>query len=117
MEAALRRRPTAPPSHPRATYSDASIRIDFARRQVTKGATPVPLTPTEYRLLVELTGNAGRVVTHRQLLQRVWGQEYDSVKSVEWHVGRLRRKLGVSAKTIGSIRGVGYRYDPFSFPI
>lgn len=117
VEAALRRRPTAPPSHLGATYSDAFIRIDFARRQVAKGATPVPLTATEYLLLVELTGNAGRVVTYRQLLRRVWGQEYDSVKSAEWHVGRLRRKLGASAKTIVSIRGVGYRYDPFNFPV
>jgi DNA-binding response OmpR family regulator len=116
VDAALRRKPAAPPSHPGATYSDAFLRIDFARRQATQGDTPVPLTATEYLLLAELTGNAGRVVTHRQLLQRVWGKEYDSVKSAEWHVGRLRRKLGVSAQTIVSIRGVGYRYDPFSFP-
>jgi len=52
------------------------LMIDFTRRRVLVGDDEVRLTATEYKLLYELATNAGRVLTHDQILQRVWGPEY-----------------------------------------
>src|SRR5215469_8321191 len=52
--------------------------VDFARRAVSSGGKDVHLTPTEYDLLCELSRNAGKVLTHRELLQRVWGPDYSA---------------------------------------
>ena len=49
--------------------------VDFAQRRATLGGQPLDLVSLEYRLLEELAGNAGRVLTHEQLLERVWGKE------------------------------------------
>ena len=69
--------------------------IDYAQRRVSLAGSPVALTVIEYRMLVELSANAGRALTHEHLLQRVWGPDkgLDSgpVRNI---VRRLRRKLG-----------------------
>ena len=76
--------------------------------------SPVQLTATEYKVLFELSVNAGRVLTHEQLLQRVWGEEYsgDEGHFVRVVITRLRQKLGDDAKDskyVFTERGVGYR--------
>ena len=99
----------------------------FAGRQPGPSATPlkgqavgggdggraVPLTNIEYRLLSELSVNAGRVLTHDQLLQRVWGPEHSGQPgAVRTFVKNLRRKLGDDADTptyIFTEPRVGYR--------
>ena len=73
------------------------------------------LTPTEFRLLVELVSNRARVLTREVLLERVWGYDYlgDS-RLVDMAVKRLRDKLGEPAHPpayITTIRGVGYRFE------
>ena len=76
----------------------------------------VPLTSTEYKLLEELVMHAGQVLSHRQLLERVWGPGYSS----EFHylkvfVARLRQKLGDSSEQPRFIQtdwGTGYRFVP-----
>ena len=55
-----------------------SLRIDFARRQVTLQSEELSLTPIEYKLLSVLVQNAGKVLTHRQLLRQVWGVSYET---------------------------------------
>lgn len=89
------------------------LRIDLAAHRVTKDGTPVPLTPTEFRLLVTLAQRAGGVATHRQLLQEVWGEEFvDCIHYLRLYVSYLRRKLEKDPKRprcIVSERGVGYR--------
>ena len=66
-----------PPRGDRAGLSrPASSKVDLARRQVCRGGEEAHLTPTEYKLLAALVQHAGRVVTHRQLLQEVWGANY-----------------------------------------
>ena len=79
------------PGDPRA-FGD--LVIDYARRQVTVAGEPVELTPLEYRLLAELSANADRVMTHEQLLRRVWGQDNSGGSGpVRTYVKRLRQKL------------------------
>jgi two-component system KDP operon response regulator KdpE len=90
------------------------LRIDFAQRSVTVNGQPVPLTPTEYNLLFQLATNAGHVMTHRDLLKRVWGDEYrEEVHYLKVYVGRLRTKLErdpAKPELILTARGVGYQF-------
>lgn len=68
--------------------------VDFAHRVVYSSGREVHLTPTEYDLLCELTRNAGKVLTHRELLQRVWGPDYSGENTyLRTFIRHLRRKL------------------------
>ncbi|MBI4329533.1 MAG: response regulator transcription factor [Chloroflexi bacterium] len=90
------------------------LTIDFAARRVTRGGQEVRLTPTEYNLLTHLARNAGKVLTHRAILQTVWGQEYGEESDYLWaYIRRLRRKLGDDSEHPRYIRtepGVGYLF-------
>jgi len=90
------------------------LRIDFAQRRVTLRGQHVALTPTEYNLLFQLVTNPGRVMTHRELLKTVWGDEYrEEVHYLKVYVGRLRTKLERDPgkpEFILTARGVGYRF-------
>ena len=76
-------------------YVRGDLTIDYPQRRVTMAGRPVALTAIEYRMLVELSVNAGRALTHERLLQRVWGpdrgEDSGPVRNI---VKRLRRKLG-----------------------
>ena len=80
---------------------------------MTVGGCPVRLTATEYRLLQELSNNAGRVLTQERLLRRVWGPEYpDDPRLLYTYIRGLRRKLGDNARSptcIFTETRVGYR--------
>ena len=68
--------------------------IDYANRSVTLGGSPVQLTAIEYRMLVELSTNAGRVSTYDHLLQRVWGESSSSdLRPMRTALSSIRRKL------------------------
>ncbi|HET8840980.1 MAG TPA: response regulator, partial [Ktedonobacteraceae bacterium] len=68
--------------------------VDYAHRQVRTSGQEVHLTPTEYDLLCELTRNAGKVLTHKDLLQRVWGPDYSGENTyLRTFIRHLRRKL------------------------
>lgn len=89
------------------------LRVDLVKRQVFTGSSEVHLTPTEYRLLVVLVRNAGRVVTHRQLLKEVWGPSYvEQTQYLRVFMGQLRHKLErdpAQPKYLVNEPGVGYR--------
>jgi two-component system KDP operon response regulator KdpE len=89
------------------------IEIDLTRRVVTKAGGEVHLTPTEYDLLRVLAVNAGKVLTHRQLLERVWGAyAADNSQQLRVYINYLRRKLEddpASPRWIVTDPGVGYR--------
>jgi DNA-binding response OmpR family regulator len=89
-----------------------NLRIDFTRRMVTVSDQELTLTATEYNLLHCLASNAGRVLTHDQLLQRVWGEEYSGeTEIVRSMIRNLRAKLGDNARNprlILTHTGVGY---------
>lgn len=90
-----------------------ALRIDLARREVTKAGASVKLTPIEYRLLTYLAKNAGKVLTHRQLLKEVWGPAHgDDSHYLRVYMAQLRRKLEEDASNpqfLLTEPGVGYR--------
>ena len=96
---------------------DERLKIDFDRREVWLESKIVKLRPTEYRLLFHLVQNAGWVVSHDQLLAKVWGYEYrDEPHYVRLYINDLRQKLEKDAanpKYILTERGVGYRFIDF----
>ena len=110
IRAALRRRVPVEPSEP---YVLGDLTVDYAGRRVVLAGRPVQLTPTEYRMLAELSANAGRVLTYEHLLDRVWGERGDGqVSPIRTIVGKLRRKLGDDANNATYIftePRVGYR--------
>jgi len=83
------------PSHREArTFRFGDVEIDVDARIVRKGQAEAHLSPTEYRLLAFLVSNAGKVLTHRQILQHVWGPGYlDRDHYVRIHMSHLRQKL------------------------
>jgi two-component system KDP operon response regulator KdpE len=88
------------------------VRIDFDTGQVTVEGRPVRLTPTEHRLLEVLAANAGRLCTHRFLLERVWGPGYgDESQYLRVYIANLRRKLDDSPapRLLLTEPGMGYR--------
>jgi two-component system, OmpR family, KDP operon response regulator KdpE len=90
-----------------------SLRVDWARRQVSMGDSAVVLTPTEYDLLRALAQHAGKVLTHRQLLREVWGSAYEpETHLLQVNVSNLRRKIEPDASRPTYVLtevGVGYR--------
>ncbi len=113
IQAALRRRTAPERVEPPEPYVRRDLAIDFARRRVTVAGEETQLTATEYDLLAELAVNAGRVVTHQELLQRVWGPTNPgSPHTIRTHLMRLRNKLGEAGDNptyIFSEPRVGYR--------
>jgi two-component system KDP operon response regulator KdpE len=93
VRAALRRADTAPRSSPVA-YRRGELEVDFAARRVRLGGADIPLTQKEYDVLAYLARNAGRVLTHRQILHAVWGGQYGEEADYVWtYVRRIRRKI------------------------
>jgi DNA-binding response OmpR family regulator len=85
------------------------LRIDSGRREVTVAGDEVQLAPKEFDLLWELLDHRGLVLTRDQLLERVWGYTFaGDTRTVDVHVGQLRRKLG-EACPIVTVWGVGYK--------
>ncbi|VBB07067.1 transcriptional regulatory protein c terminal [Lucifera butyrica] len=86
--------------------------IDLTKREVTLSGKEVKLTPTEYDLLKVLAQNAGKVLTHRQLLKLVWGVESDDNQYIRVYIGQLRRKIEenpAQPRYITTESGIGYR--------
>jgi len=117
IKAVLRRTETATSSSPGVIEVDDRLRLDFDRREIWVDGKLVSLRPTEYRLLYHLVQNAGWVVTHDQLLAKVWGYEYrDEPHYVRLYINYLRQKLEEdpsNPKYILTERGVGYRFIDF----
>ncbi len=96
-----------------AVYERHGLRIDLARRAVTMQETPVSLTRKEYELLRMLARNAGRVLTHQQLLRELWGPGFtNETHYLRIVVSALRQKLNddpADPRYIVTEQGVGYR--------
>jgi len=96
-----------------ATFAVGELRVDLARRQVCIAAQQVHLTPIEYKLLTTLVRYAGRVVTHRQLLQEGWGPGHTEASHyLRVYMGQLRHKLEADParpRYLVTEPGVGYR--------
>ena len=96
-----------------STFEVGTLRVDLGRRRVWLGETEVRLTPIEYRLLAVLVRHAGKVLTHRQLLQEVWGPgQVEQTHYLRIYMANLRRKLEADPARPRFLRtepGVGYR--------
>lgn len=97
------------------TFSDGFLTIDVAKRKVAIDGGKVKLTPIEFRLLALLLENAGRILTHQQLLEKVWGWEYvDDLDYVRIYISHLRRKIEPEPtlpRYIITEPGVGYYFS------
>jgi two-component system, OmpR family, response regulator MprA len=110
LRSVLRRRAPKP-----QTLREADIEVDTASRRVRRGHREIPLTSTEYRLLLQLMREAGSVIPKRELTERVWGYGFGgNVNVLEVYVGYLRDKLeaGGESRVIHTIRGQGYTLRP-----
>ncbi|MFO7166995.1 MAG: response regulator transcription factor [Chloroflexota bacterium] len=91
-----------------------NLSIDITRREVQRNGAPVSLTAREFDLLYTLAAMPGRVFTREQLLDRVWGRDFDGVdRVVDVHISLLRRKLEDDPGEpvlIQTVRGVGYKF-------
>jgi two-component system KDP operon response regulator KdpE len=96
-----------------STFELGDLRVDLSRRRVWLRDTEVRLTPIEYRLLAVLVRHAGKVLTHRQLLQEVWGPgQVEQTHYLRIYMANLRRKLEADPARPRFLRtepGVGYR--------
>jgi len=95
-------------------FAVGDLEIDVAARTATLAGEPLELTRKEFDLLAELARNAGRVVTREDLMSRVWDVNwFGSTKTLDVHIGALRRKLGddpAAPRHIETVRGVGFRF-------
>ncbi len=115
IQAVLRRVQQGAGSAAPAVVRCGELTIDFVRRRVQLRDETVKLTPTEFQLLQQLALNAGKVLSHTELLTTVWGPEYRDDRDYLWaYVRHLRRKLEAnpdSPKRILSEPGYGYVLD------
>ena len=108
----------------RARASESGVtRMRFAELEivpqegtVTRDGIPIHLTKTEFRLLVELAANAGRVFSREALLEKVWGHDYfGDGRLVDVHIRRLRTKVEADPaepRYVVTVRGLGYKLQP-----
>lgn len=119
IKAILRRAELLPPERALPDLVVGDLVFNFRDRQVTLHDEPVKLTPVEYRLLYHLVRNAGRLMPHEALLDRVWGAEYGhSPEHLKVFISRLRAKIEQPGgpHMIETVRGVGYMFlhtDPW----
>ncbi|HEY0275888.1 MAG TPA: response regulator transcription factor [Paenirhodobacter sp.] len=111
LRVCLRAKPAAGAA---SVLRSGALTINRAGREVSVTDQPLRLTPKEFDLLIALVDNPGRVVTHRQLLGKVWGPAHvEDIPYLRVFIGQLRQKLEVAGMPVESIRtepGVGYRW-------
>lgn len=115
IRALLRRSQISSVADASSGYNDGYLSIDLHRRHVHVQGRKVHLTPTEFKLLAVLLENSGRVVSQRDLLEQVWGQEYvDDVYYPRVYISQLRRKIEPDATNpiyILTEHRIGYRFE------
>jgi len=115
VRAVLRRTGAADTTPTQPSFTSGDLEINFVERRVTVAGNEVRLTPTEYSLLRELALNAGKVFTHSDLLEKVWGPEYGQKREyLRVFIGRLRAKFEpdpANPRYITTVPGVGYKFQ------
>jgi two-component system KDP operon response regulator KdpE len=113
IKAALRRAEMPPPVEALPDFQAGDLSIHFQNHEVTVGGEQVKLTPVEYKLLYHLVRNAGHLMPHQALLDRIWGDDYTaSPEYLKVFISRLRTKLRTAGgpEFIETERGRGYRF-------
>jgi len=97
------------PEQPKVTFQDLVLDLESHRAWI--GKEEITLTVTEFKLLLELLQNKGKVRTRDQLLNRVWGYQFEGyARTVDTHIRRLRQKIRTYSDAIETVRGIGYRF-------
>jgi two-component system, OmpR family, KDP operon response regulator KdpE len=113
LRAALRR---AAPAEEEAVVETVDFTVDLAAKRVTASAGEVKLTPTEWHLVEVLVRNAGKLVSQRQLLQEVWGPQYETETNyLRVYLAQIRRKLEpdpANPRYFITEARMGYRFEP-----
>ncbi len=115
IRAVLRRTEAVGAIATQPSFTSGDLKVNFVERGVTVADNEVKLTPIEYGLLQEFVLNVGKVLTHRYLLNKVWGPDYGGeAEYIRVFVGRLRAKLELNRtipRYIITVPGVGYKFD------
>jgi DNA-binding response OmpR family regulator len=116
IRAVLRRARSSPDAGlPAEPVRIGELEVDFGARRATFAGAALDLSRKEFDLLAELVRNAGRVVKRDDLMDRVWDENwFGSTKTLDTHVGWLRRKLGddtAAPRYLHTVRGVGFRFS------
>ncbi len=117
VRAVLRRveLPSSTETRREASYADDFLTVDIAERKIMVNGERVKLTPREFRLFALLVENAGRILTHKELLEKVWGWEYtDDLDYVRIYISHLRQKIEPDSalpRYITTEPGVGYYFQ------
>jgi DNA-binding response OmpR family regulator len=115
IRAVLRRTRQSDAGAPSEPLAIGDLMVDFGARRATLAARPLELSRKEFDLLAELVRNAGNVVSREDLMDRVWDENwFGSTKTLDTHVGWLRRKLGddtTAPRYLHTVRGVGFRFS------
>ena len=110
VRAAIRHRPS---TQAESVFRTGDLEVDLVARTVTRAGEPVKLTVTEYNLLSLFVRNAGRVLTHRYILEQVWGPTFvEETEYTRVYVGQLRKKIEDdpgNPKLLITESGIGYR--------
>lgn len=111
IKAVLRRSREKPAE---AVSCSGTIELDRAKHELRLKGKPVEITAKEFELLDLLMRSKGRVLTREVLLSKVWGYENSvniETRTVDMHIGQLRKKIGKEAERIVTVKSVGYRFD------
>lgn len=110
---AVQRRAGAPGDPGSGAQVLGGVEVLPAERTVRVDGQPVELTPKEFELLHYLLVNRGLALTRERLLEEVWGySSFGDARTVDVHVGQLRKKLGPWSRVIQTVWGLGYKADP-----
>ncbi|MBQ7568396.1 response regulator transcription factor [bacterium] len=117
VKAVLRRSEAPAPMARNVVTVDDRLHVDFDHRKVIVDGKEVHLRPTEYKLLHHFINNPGKLLSHENLLSKVWGPEYrDDTQLLRLYVNYLRKKIEVDAanpRYIFNERGIGYRFTEY----
>jgi len=117
VRAVLRRRSARKPLRNAGLLRRGALALDADARRAEVDGETLDLTLLEFRLLWTLASRAGGVQQREALLREVWGPAVNvEVRTVDQHVKRLRKKLGVARSLLRTVRGVGYRFEPTGVP-
>jgi two-component system KDP operon response regulator KdpE len=115
VKAVLRRARWAESTHQDEKIVHGEISADMSRHEVTVNGEAIDLTPTEFNLLIFLMRNVGKALSHRAILQNVWGPEYgEEAEYLRVYIGRLRQKIEqdpLNPRYLLTERGYGYRFE------
>lgn len=120
IRAVVRRAQSLPPMSGGGKFESGDLVVNYSSHEVFVKGKQVRLTPIEYKLLYQLTRNAGQVLMHDHLLTKIWGPEYlGELDYLRIYIRRLREKLEANPQQPVQIlteRGLGYRFNPHPNP-